>query len=135
MVKLAKFVAKGGALGLSVAILLSGCSPPAKSIEATPVPPARYQALSCKQLAVEIRRHTRLLEKSARTHDQEHTTDTLTVVGGFFAWPVWLLLLLDGGDRTEELGRLKGEYIALSDMAWEKECPWAIALTERGWPK
>ena len=74
-----KLVVKGAAIGLSIAMLVSGCSPSSESIEPLPLTSAPYLSLSCKQLTAEVRRAKRELESVTKVQDREHSRDVVWV--------------------------------------------------------
>ena len=110
---------------LSVASLyLMSCASEPKDIEAQQVSTLPYESLDCDQLAEEF---TRINDRVAVVTDQQEDAVTrdaaVTGVGLILFWPA--LFALAAGDHSDELGRLKGEAIALETVAVEKECPFA----------
>ena len=113
---------------LSVASLyLASCASEPKDIEAQQVSTLPYESLDCDQLAEEF---TRINDRVAVVTDQQEDAVTrdaaVTGVGLILFWPA--LFALAAGDHSDELGRLKGEAIALETVAVEKECPFAPAI-------
>ncbi len=110
---------------LSVASLyLMSCASEPDHIEAQQVSTLPYQSLDCDQLAEEFTRiNDRVAEVSEDQQDAATRDAAVTGVGLILFWPA--LFALAAGDHSDELGRLKGEAIALETVAVEKECPFA----------
>jgi hypothetical protein len=61
---------------------------------------------------------------------RKHTDDEIAMgVGLVLFWPA--LFFLGGGDKKDELGRLKGEYDALDQAAIEKNCTVATEVRDQ----
>lgn len=110
---------------LSVASLyLVSCASEPKDIEAQQVSTLPYESLDCDQLAEEFTRiNDRVAEVAEDQQDAATRDAAVTGVGLILFWPA--LFALAAGDHSDELGRLKGEAIALETVAVEKECPFA----------
>ena len=110
---------------LSVASLyLMSCASEPEHIEAQQVSTLPYQSLDCDQLAEEFTRiNDRVAEVAEDQQDAATRDAAVTGVGLILFWPA--LFALAAGDHSDELGRLKGEAIALETVAVEKECPFA----------
>ena len=110
---------------LSVASLyLMSCASEPEHIEAQQVSTLPYQSLDCDQLAGEFTRiNDRVAEVAEDQQDAATRDAAVTGVGLILFWPA--LFALAAGDHSDELGRLKGEAIALETVAVEKECPFA----------
>ena len=111
-----------------IAVFLAGCAQSPGSIQATYVSPLLYQNYSCDQVRQEMMRVGRKVQEVAGTQSKEATGDAVvTTVGLVVFWPA-LFFLMGGGDRAEELARLKGESEALEQAAIQKNC---TALVEQ----
>jgi hypothetical protein len=104
-----------------------GCSTASKNVSATYISPVQYQGYSCDQLRQEYMRvNARVLEISGR-QDAEASKDAVAMgVGLVIFWPA--LFFLIGKDRSDELGRLKGECEAIESCAIEKNCTLATEI-------
>lgn len=98
-----------------------GCAKTASSISPSYISTAQYSGYSCKQIGREmIRVHRRVLEISGK-QDAAAAKDAVALgVGLVLFWPA--LFFMIGGDKKEELARLKGEYEALNTAAIEMDC-------------
>ena len=98
-----------------------GCAKRASSISSSYVSTAQHSGYSCKQISREMLRvHKRVIEISGK-QDAAATKDAVALgVGLFLFWPA--LFFMVGGDKKEELARLKGEYEALNTLAIEMDC-------------
>lgn len=104
----------------SVVVLVAGCSSSPDSIGASYVSPLEYRALSCDQLGGELRRIGRRVAEVAGHQSDEATGDAVALGVGLIFWPA--LFFIVGGDREEELRRLKGEAEAIEQAAIRKDC-------------
>ena len=100
---------------------LSACASRSGNISATYVSPLQYQHYSCAQVGQEMGRVSRKVMEISGKQDSAATKDAVAMTVGLVVfWPA--LFFLIGGDKKEELSRLKGEYEALESVAIEKEC-------------
>jgi hypothetical protein len=98
-----------------------GCASKSKDIQATYVSPLQYQHYDCVQIGQELNRVRMKLSEIAASQDQAANKDAAAMaIGMVVFWPA--LFFLIGGDKKEELARLKGEYEALEKLAIEKNC-------------
>jgi len=120
------FVSCGKAV-LSVSVILGllvGCASNPNKIQASYVSPLQYSHLDCDQIRMEmVRVSARVSEVSGAQKKQANGDAVAMGVGLVIFWPA--LFFLAGGDRKEELARLKGEYEALQSAAIEKKCSYA----------
>ena len=101
--------------------ITTGCSTKAKNVNASYVSPLQYQSYNCNQVGQElVRVNHRVLEVTGQQDDSANKDAVALGVGLVLFWPA--LFFMIGGDKKEELGRLKGEYEALESMAIAKEC-------------
>ena len=112
-------------------VFLAGCAQSPGSIQATYVSPLLYQNYSCEQVRREMMRVGRKVQEVAGAQSKEATGDAVvTTVGLVVFWPA-LFFLMGGGDRAEELARLKGESEALEQAAIQKNCTALVEQIER----
>lgn len=105
------------------------CAPQAKDVQSSYVSPLQYQHYSCDQIGQEIGRVSRKVSEVSGAQDSAASKDAAAMtVGMVIFWPA--LFFLIGGNRKEELSRLKGEYEALERMAIEKNCTAILASIE-----
>ena len=112
-------------LVLSVsALYLSSCASDPQDVAAQQVSTLPYKSLDCDQLADEFTRiNSRVAQVTEDQQDAATRDAAVTGVGLILFWPA--LFALAAGDHSDELGRLKGEAIALETVAVEKECSFA----------
>lgn len=100
---------------------ISGCSTKAKNVSASYVSPLQYQSYNCNQIGQEMLRVNRNVLEVTGQQDRAAGKDAVALgVGLVLFWPA--LFFMIGGDKKEELGRLKGEYEALQTAAISQEC-------------
>ena len=117
--KLSQFISITIILGL-----FAGCATSPSKIQATYISPVQYSHLDCDQVRQEITRvNARISEVSGAQQKHANNDAVAMGVGLVLFWPA--LFFLAGGDRKEELARLKGEYEALQTVAIEKRCGFA----------
>jgi len=97
-------------------------------ISATYVSPLEYQAYSCSQIRQELVRVNRKLLEVTGQQDKKADKDASLQIDALFFLPA--LFFMIGGDKKEELAKLKGEYEALESMALKKECNISAELEE-----
>ena len=104
-----------------ILLFFGGCAKKADEVSAAYVSPLQYQNYSCKQLQTEMARVGTKVSEVAGIQNKTANKDAAAMTVGLIVfWPA--LFFLAGGDKEEELGRLKGEYEALQRAANEKEC-------------
>ena len=64
-------------------------------------------------------------------HDKEANKDMTAAMAGLIILPVAALLMIGGGDRKEDIRRLKGEIRALEETAIEKNCTHVLKNIDR----
>jgi hypothetical protein len=86
-----------------------------------------YSSFDCNQIRQEMARVGVEAQKVANVQGRLAVQD-FVVFGAAVAtfWPA--LILLAGDDKEHELGRLKGQQVALEKVAIEKRCPVAEEL-------
>ena len=109
---------------ISICIVMSfltACATRPRQIKDTYVSPLQYQEHSCDQIRQEYVRVNRKIievtEKQDRTADKDAAG---LIIGAFIFWPAVFLVL--GGDKENELARLKGESQAMEIMSMQKKC-------------
>lgn len=114
---------------LIVILFLSGCAKKAADINPHYISPLTYNHYSCDQIKQElIRVNNRVMEVTGKQDDAANKDAAALAVGMVLFWPA--LFFMVGGDKKEELGRLKGECEALEKCAIEKECDISAQLQE-----
>lgn len=108
---------------------LFACASSAKNVSATYVSPLAYQSYSCDQLREEYLRVTSKVMEISGRQDSAAKKDTVAMtVGMVVFWPA--LFFLIGGDKSNELARLKGECDAIESSAIQKNCSIAAEIQE-----
>ena len=106
---------------LLIMTFLTACATPPDKISASYVSPVQYQGYTCDQIDQELTRVTNAVSEVTGQQKKEASKDAFAMgVGLIIFWPA--LFFLIGEDKKEELARLKGEYIALQDIAKLKKC-------------
>ena len=110
---------------------VSGCATAPRNISASYVSPMQYASFTCEQIQQEMIRVSNKVKEVSGVQQSKATSDAwATGIGLIIFWPA--LLFLIGGDKREELARLKGEYEALEQAAIQKNCPFIQdVLTQR----
>jgi len=106
-----------------ISSLITGCASQPKDIAATSVSTIQYENYSCKQVGMEMNRVGTRVDDLYASLKQRADNDAMQMgVGLVLFWPT--LFLLEGGDGPEaaEYARLKGERLALDQVAVGKEC-------------
>ena len=112
---------------ISFLAVSTGCSTKADNVSGTYVSPLQYQSYNCNQIRQELTRVNRRVMEVAGKQDSAAAKDAVALgVGLVIFWPA--LFFMVGGDRKEELSRLKGEYEAIEVAAIEKECDVAAEI-------
>lgn len=107
-------------------VSISGCASKSKNISAAYVSPLQYQHYNCEQVGQELGRVSRKVNETSAIQDSSANKDALAMtVGLVIFWPA--LFFLAGGDKKDELSRMKGEYDALEGIAIEKNCTTVLA--------
>lgn len=108
-------------ISLLAIFILSACAQKANKIQSTYVSPLQYSDYSCKQIKGEISRVGRRMNEVAGVQDKTASDDSVAMgVGLVLFWPA--LFFIDSSDQRVELGRLKGEFEALEQVAIQKNC-------------
>lgn len=108
-------------------VSVSGCATNPNKIQAAYVSPLEYSHLDCNQIRQEITRINGRISEVTGVQAKKSRNDKVAMgVGMVLFWPA--LFFIPGGDREEELARLKGEYEALEKVAIEKDCSFASEM-------
>jgi uncharacterized lipoprotein YajG len=111
------------------ALMVTACATPPDKISASYVSPLQYNDYSCDQIKRELLRVNRRVVEVTGAQKKHADNDAVAMgVGLVLFWPA--LFLLAGGDKKDELARLKGEYEALEQAAIQKDCMIASELRE-----
>lgn len=114
---------------LTVCIALTSCATAPEKIQAQYVSPLQYETYTCQQISAELSRiGVRVAEVAGQQRKAANGDALTTGVGVVIFWPA-LFLLANNGDKSAELGRLKGEYEALQQTANTKNCGRAVEAT------
>jgi len=108
---------------------LYGCATRPENVSAAYISPLQYQSYDCDQVQGELLRVNRHVTEV--TGEQKINADRDAValgVGLVLFWPA--LFFMAGGDKSEQLGRLKGEYDALEQVAVLKKCDVSTQLAQ-----
>lgn len=101
---------------------LGGCATRAADVRPVPANPAEFMAWECSRIAQERDRVQQRAADLAYTVDERAGNNILALgLGVTVFWPV-LLALRPDGPESEELGRLKGRYEALTRVAQVRSC-------------
>jgi hypothetical protein len=104
------------------AAALAGCASRADNIAASYASPTLYQPLSCQQIAGEAARVSARVAELTQTQNNKAVGDAVaTGVALVVFWPALFFVQGDGATAAE-LGRLKGEAVALEQANLAKNC-------------
>lgn len=107
---------------LAGGVLLSACATRPENITARYVSPNAYRAWACPQLTEERTRLDGEVARIANLQRENANADAaLLTVGLIIFWPA-LIGMAATTDRREELGRLRGEYMAVETAMREQNC-------------
>ena len=110
-----------------VGVVVSGCAQSPSSVGSSYVSPLQYHSYSCDQLAQELARINARAAEVADHQSDEATKDAVALGAGLVLfWPAMFFMI--GGDRAEELSRLRGEIESLEQAAIQKDC---ISVSEQ----
>ena len=110
------------AMGVFIALALTGCASKSEDISPSYVSPMNYQNYTCDQLIQEGRSVSSRAAIASGQQDKARSRDSVkTGVGIVLFWPV--LLFTDGdGQKAAELASLKGQMDAIEQAAIQKNC-------------
>src|SRR5579871_5718648 len=95
-----------------VAAMLASCATAPDKVSATYVSPLEYSSYDCDQLRGELTRVAAHVREVSGVQRNAANRDAVAMgVGLVVFWPA--LFFLMGGNKKDELARLKGEYDAL----------------------
>ena len=107
---------------LAAAAVLAGCSSKSEDVQASHVSTVGYKRFTCVELIEERETLKAKIVDIAADQDAKAGSDAAAMaVGGLLFWPA-LLFLAAGDDKEGELGRLKGEFDAVTEVATKKKC-------------
>lgn len=107
---------------IALASFVGACATAPSGITAQYVSPLQYQNYSCEQLGMESQRiGVRVAEATGQQQQKANNDAIATGVGIVLFWPA-LFFLGGGGDKADELARLKGESDAIQQAAIQKNC-------------
>jgi len=112
-----------------LALSLMSCASSPDKMQTAYVSPLAYKNHDCDQLAEEVGRVSRRENDLYKSLKSESDADNAQMaVGLVLFWPA--LFLLEGGDRplAGEYSRLKGERVAIEEVAVKKKCSAEIIL-------
>ena len=115
-------------VAVTTALCLASCATAPEKIGATYVSSLQYSGYDCDQLRMEmVHISSKVAEVSGAQKRQANNDAVAMGVGLVLFWPA-LFFLAGGNDRKAELGNLKGQYDALTEVAIQKKCPVADEL-------
>ncbi len=107
---------------LAGTVLLSACATRPENITARYVSPTGYRAWTCPQLTEERLRLDGEVARVANLQRENANADAaLLTVGLIIFWPA-LIGMAATTDRRDELGRMRGEYLAVETTMREQNC-------------
>ena len=116
---------------LPVLVCLLGCATPPDKISARYTSTALYQGLSCSQLSDEALRIQIRAKEITRSAQNDANWDTAKIIFGLTPWTWPTLMFIDGDGLTAaEYAQLKGETIAVIEVAKTKQCDFAKNLPD-----
>ena len=108
---------------------LYGCATRPENVSAAYVSPLQYHAYDCDQVQGELVRVNRhVMEVTGQQQGAADKDAVALGVGLVLFWPA--LFVMAGGDKSDELARLKGEYDALEQVAVLKKCDVGTQLAQ-----
>lgn len=107
---------------IMAATMTAGCATYSDKIAPTYVSPVMYDNLNCRQIAEEATRVSQRAAEAAGAQDSQANRDNaVTAAAIVIFWPAAFFV---GGDKAQaaEVGRLKGEMVALEQASMKKSC-------------
>ena len=110
----------------SFVILISGCAQTAESIKPAHVSPLTYEKYGCTQLKDEAIKVNNTLEHISVQQNEKAKNDakslgTYIITGGLYIQSM-------GVDQEESIVNLKGQSIAIKDVATKKNCDFVASM-------
>jgi hypothetical protein len=106
---------------ITTCLAMTACADHSDKIKPSYVSPLQYSDYSCSQIKGELGRVGRKMNEVAGIQDKTASNDSVAMgVGLVLLWPA--LFFIDSSDQRVELGRLKGEFDALEQVAIQKNC-------------
>lgn len=105
---------------LCASLAVSACASSPDNISSQFVSPVLYEGYSCDQIKMDLIRIDSRVTVLTGQQRRRASQDAWAVGGALIFWPA--LFFLMRGDKADELGRLKGEYEALTTVAQQKRC-------------
>lgn len=102
---------------------LAACAPKPENVQATYVPQALYQNMSCNAIAAEAVNVSNRAHDAVRTERRHrHQDQAITAAGLIVAWPALFFTHGHNARSASELAQLKGEMEALESVSAQKNC-------------
>jgi len=105
---------------LCASLAVSACASSPEDVSSQFVSPVLYEGYGCDQIKTELIRIDGRVTVLTGQQRRRASQDAWAVGGALIFWPA--LFFLMRGDKADELGRLKGEYDALTAVAQQKNC-------------
>lgn len=113
---------KHAVLLAALATALSSCATAPSRIEAANVSPSAYDAYDCSQLNAELVRVQGRLQTVVQMQGKQSDHDKL-MAGALVLSPLVATgMLVFGQDLKQEVSQMKGEFLALTEAARQKNC-------------
>lgn len=122
---------RAGAGTFAAAALLSACASSPKKIQAAYVSPAKYQNLSCDQLALERTAVAYRANVLYHSLNRRANADAAKMGVGVVLFLPTLFFLKGNGVKAAEFAQMKGDYIALRLSAEDRGCDIAFPDLEK----
>ena len=110
---------------LCASLTVGACASSPDNISGQFVSPVLYEGYSCDQIRSDLIRIDGRVTTLTGQQRRRASQDAWAVGGAIIFWPA--LFFLMRGDKADELGRLKGEYEALTTVARQKQCSFGPA--------
>ena len=86
-------------------------------------PVSTFDGYECTKIASEGDRISARMTELRTEVDETADDDELMTTVGILVFPPLLFFLKGDGAEADDYGRLKGEYVALQEVAAQKQCP------------
>ena len=110
------------ALSLSALTLASACASSSENVTAERVSTLSYKENTCEELIAERESLRKRIVVVAEAQDDKAAGDAAAMAVGTLIFLPALAFMAAGEDKSGELGRLKGEFDAVTEVAKEKDC-------------
>ena len=109
-------------------LALSGCASKSSEITGNNLSMGKYTNYSCEQIKHRVYTVNSELQTVSIEQDSTSSKDSIAMGVGLIVFAPAVLLIATGDDNEDKIANLKGEYNALRDEAYKKDCDFAVSM-------